>query len=75
MRRSAGFRLNLPCLLRIPSTFPELVRVSTPFDGRGIKLIGWSSHYQFRRAVERVGTGTGRCGKVFPLRAARQAVD
>jgi len=58
MRRSAGFGLNIPCLSRIPSHFLGHVPISTPFDGRGIKLIGWSSHYQFRRAVERVGTGT-----------------
>src|SRR5208282_6603089 len=63
MRRSAGFGLNLPGLSPIPSHFLEHVRISTPFDGRGIKLIGWTSHYQFRRAVERVGTGTGMMRK------------
>jgi hypothetical protein len=39
MRRRAGFGLNLPCFTPIPSHFLEHVRMRSPFDGRGIKLI------------------------------------
>jgi hypothetical protein len=39
MRRSAGLGLNLPCLTPVPSHFLEHVRMRTPCDGRGIKLI------------------------------------
>jgi hypothetical protein len=58
MRRSAGFGLNLPSLSPISSHFSEHVRMSTLFDGR--RANRWISHYQFRRAAERVGTGTGK---------------
>jgi hypothetical protein len=58
MRRSAGFGLNLPSLPPISSHFSEHVSMSTLFDGR--RANRWISHYQFRRAAERVGTGTGK---------------
>jgi hypothetical protein len=63
MRRSAGFGLNLPCLTPIPSHFLEHVRMRTPFDGAWDQANRWTPHYQFRRAVERVGTGTGKMRK------------
>jgi hypothetical protein len=58
MRRSAGFGLNIPSLPDIPSHFSEHVSMSTLFDGR--RANRRISHCQFRRAAERVGTGTGK---------------